>query len=376
MKRTKQLLGAVSVTALVAMTSAPAMAEGIRAGTDITNNVSVTYDSGGVTQTAVTDSDTFAVDRRVNVVVASNDTANVDVTAGETGAVLSFDVTNLSNDVVDLNLSAAAGSNAGASNFTFFVDANGNGALEAGEEVTFLDEVEADETIEVFVLSDIGGGLSNGDIADVVLTATAHEADTGGNGDGNDDGTLGAILSDAGGDSADQDVVDTVFADGAGDTDAAEDGAFSDTGTYEVAGAVVTVRKSSSVISDPVNGTTDPKAIPGAVIEYCIAVSNASGADATNIVVTDTLPLDVEYDATFGILLNATATVTPGTGGAPDEAACTGGAADPGNSSFTDNAPGVADVVTGNLNDVSAGSALGLRFRVTIPAVVPGTPTT
>ena len=52
--------------------------------------------------------------------------------------------------------------------------------------------------------------------------------------------------------------------------------------------------KTSRIIDDPVNGTTNPKAIPGATIEYCIVVSNASGAaTGTNIDVNDELPADV-----------------------------------------------------------------------------------
>ena len=49
MKTTKQLLGAVSAFALVAMTSAPALAQGTSAGSTITNNVTVSFNVGGVT---------------------------------------------------------------------------------------------------------------------------------------------------------------------------------------------------------------------------------------------------------------------------------------------------------------------------------------
>ena len=53
--------------------------------------------------------------------------------------------------------------------------------------------------------------------------------------------------------------------------------------------ANITVVKSSAVISDPLNGTTNPKRIPGAVIEYSIVVTNTVGAQATNLTVTDSL---------------------------------------------------------------------------------------
>ena len=68
--------------------------------------------------------------------------------------------------------------------------------------------------------------------------------------------------------------VDTVFADGAGTADAANDGKISAKGDYTVAAAVLSVNKYATLISDPINGTTNPKMIPGAVVEYCIALAN------------------------------------------------------------------------------------------------------
>ncbi|PWQ93435.1 hypothetical protein [Leucothrix arctica] len=55
-----------------------------------------------------------------------------------------------------------------------------------------------------------------------------------------------------------------------------------------------TMQKSSSVISDPLNGTTNPKAIPGAVIEYTLLVTN-TGYDYTDndqFEISDALPPD------------------------------------------------------------------------------------
>lgn len=54
--------------------------------------------------------------------------------------------------------------------------------------------------------------------------------------------------------------------------------------------ATLTVDKTSIVISDPVNGTTDPKLIPGATARYCILVTNAGSATTTTVALTDTLP--------------------------------------------------------------------------------------
>ncbi len=59
----------------------------------------------------------------------------------------------------------------------------------------------------------------------------------------------------------------------------------------------LSVTKISSVISDPVNGTTDPKSIPGATIQYCILISNAGSATASSISATDTIPGNLTYTA-------------------------------------------------------------------------------
>ncbi len=61
--------------------------------------------------------------------------------------------------------------------------------------------------------------------------------------------------------------------------------------------APLIVTKTSSVVSDPHNGTINPKAIPGATVRYCVLVSNpdAATATATAIVITDAIPAGVTY---------------------------------------------------------------------------------
>jgi uncharacterized repeat protein (TIGR01451 family) len=344
MKTTKQLLGAVSAIALVAMSSAPALAEGTNAGATITNNVTVSFNVGGVAQNAETASNSFTVDRRVNVNVNYIGPAT-SVAPGAQDQAIAFDVTNLSNDTVDLALASAltGGNNANIASFRIYRDTNGNNSFDSADTlVTYLDEVAEDATVRVFVVANVGLNAVNADNFDVTLTANAHAA--GGT------GALGAELVGTSG--ANTSGIDNVLFDGAGDTDVANDGAFSDTGRYTVAGAVVTVAKASRVVSDPVNGITNPKAIPGATVEYCITVANASGAaTATSVGVSDDLPVDVTYDAGFGIFVNGDATCASGTAGG----AFTAGAG-----------AGGADQVTGSLSDIAAGETRSLYFRVVI----------
>lgn len=66
-----------------------------------------------------------------------------------------------------------------------------------------------------------------------------------------------------------------------------------------LATANLVVTKTSTPISDPINGTVNPKQIPGAVVEYAISVTNAGNrsVDASTISIIDMLPAGVTYDA-------------------------------------------------------------------------------
>ncbi len=71
------------------------------------------------------------------------------------------------------------------------------------------------------------------------------------------------------------------------------------TNTPNAANALLTVVKFSSVVSDPINGTINPKMIPGAVVRYSIMVTNTGTLTVTSnsIVITDPLPTQFLYHA-------------------------------------------------------------------------------
>ncbi|KEO91140.1 hypothetical protein EH31_00315 [Erythrobacter longus] len=369
MRQSKRLLGAVSAFALIAMSSTPALAVGTTAGDTITNSVTVSYQVGNDPNTtqSVTDSDTFTVDRVIDVNVNLTSVSPVTVAPGQTQAVLAFDVTNLSNDVVDLDLSTVltGGTAANIENITIYADLDGDGVLDQAEidagPITFLDEVAADdgagsETIKVLVVADITTDAVNSDTFDIVLIADAHEAGAAG---------LGVEINANNGD-ANTAGVDTVLADGSGTAEeGVAGGDHSDLGSFSVSGALVTVVKSSRIVSDPVNGTTNPKAIPGAVIEYCIAVTNGAGAaDATAVSVNDDLPGDVTFTVGSGIFLG---TATVDSSGATPVATCSGGTDEEGgDATFTAGGANGAGVINGTLADIPASTTSSVYFEVTI----------
>jgi len=59
--------------------------------------------------------------------------------------------------------------------------------------------------------------------------------------------------------------------------------------------AILGMTKAWVVVSDPVNGTTNPKPIPGALIQYSITVTNSGPGtvDAGSVVIIDALPVQI-----------------------------------------------------------------------------------
>jgi hypothetical protein len=64
------------------------------------------------------------------------------------------------------------------------------------------------------------------------------------------------------------------------------------TNTKRAANATLTIVKSSTLVSDPKNGTTNPKAIPGAIVRYALVITNTGTltVDSNSIFMIDSLP--------------------------------------------------------------------------------------
>lgn len=334
----------------------PAFAAGTAAGSTITNTATVNYQVGGVAQTAINASNNITVDRKITLTVAEVGSATTTVAPGATAQVTSFTVTNTSNDTLDLGLTAAqlasgTAAHGGTDNFdvtglSMFVDTNGNGTYDAGTDaaVTFLDEVAADASRTVFLVGAIPIARVNGDVAGVTLTAQARAS--GGV------GSQGAVITETAG--ANTAGVDTVFADSAGPVagDAARDGKASDDDDYTVSAPTLTVTKQSRIVSDPINGSTNPKLIPGAIVEYCIVVANAAGgAAATSVAISDPLPAQTTFVAASSFL-NGTYTGSAPTGTCNLDGTAGGSVA--------------AGTLSGTLGTVAAGTTRTLYFQVTI----------
>jgi uncharacterized repeat protein (TIGR01451 family) len=343
-------------------------AAGTLQGTVINNTATVGYTVGGVSQpVASSNTVSFVVDRRINLTVAEVGGIATEVIPGSVDRISSFTVTNSTNGIQDFRLLAAndaagAGTafgdtdNFDVTSLRVFID-NGNGTYDpALDTATYIDELGPDQTVTVFVLGNVPGGQVNGDTAGVTLRAFAADSGTA--------ATLGADATQTTG-AETPGVVDTVFGDEAGAAntvgDAARDGSHSDDDEFDVVTAALTVIKSQTVISDPFNGSSSPKAIPGAVVEYCVDINNTGATQADAIVLTDTIPANATYQAgTIRVGVTGTGTAcTSGTGTAEDDDATGGG--DAGDYNVT-----TAGAVTVRGGNVAAAARYKAVFRVTI----------
>ena len=298
--------------ALLGLVSQSALAVGTTSGSTISNQATLNYTVGGVSQTAITSAAaSFTVDDKVNVLVAGG--VITGVTPGTTGVLTPFTVTNNGNATQGYNLTAAnaasgaytVNATAVTDNFdpvtalTIYRDNNCDGLINGADAVvTTIPTLNAGATACLVVSTDIPLGQLNGDAAVVSLKATtvwptplvpAEEPAA---------VVAGAVVSATAG--ANTAGIDVVLADAAGVIDNASDGMSSTYGAYKVSTAVLSVSKVATVLCDPINGGgagNNPKNIPGAVVQYAITITNASGgASATLTTVTDALAASLAFE--------------------------------------------------------------------------------
>lgn len=297
MYKTSKLAG-VAIAAIAMATAAPAFAadQGTDAGTSIENIASVSYEVAGVGQTPVTDNDIFVVDRKIVFTLEETGNVTTNVTLNQADAATAFTLTNNTNAPLDFAFTltqigtGAAVTHGGTDAFNILTpkiyhDVDGSGTLTAGdvEITTHFDELAEGTSVSIIVVGNIPTTGANGSKAGVQLEAIAYL--------GGGTGTQGALVTHT--TTADvAGTVDNVIATANQKTVGPNIVASSiDQDDYTIAAPTITVEKTSRIVSDPINGTSNPKRIPGAVVEYCILVRNAGGAAATNVAVSDTVPL-------------------------------------------------------------------------------------
>ncbi|WP_254603122.1 hypothetical protein [Sphingomonas bacterium] len=361
------LLTGTAIAASVGSAYAQTTGSGTAAGTVVTNTAQASYTVNGAAQTVSSNAATFVVDRKVNLTVAAVQTSNTQVSLGQNSAVLTFKVTNTTNGTQDFNLAAdqivstgvlPGADNFDATNLRVFVDSNGNGVYDPGvDTATYIDELPEDGSATVFVVGDIPNTAGD-TLAFVSLKATVAAGGT--------PGTQGAALVPTDPALPDtQGSVDIVFADNDSDgigPDIARNGSGRAYAAYEVSvhNVALSVVKSSQVLSDGISGV-NPKALPGAVVQYCLTVNNATiGTAANGVTLTDVIPANTTYvpgSIQVGALGGAGVCLT---GGVPiaDDGSTVG--------LYGGSFNTTSKTVTATIPTLLGGTSLAASFRVTI----------
>ena len=266
------------------------------AGVQIDATATITYEVNGVELPSKTATNQFVVDRKIDFTVATTEEAAVDVKPGDQNQILNFTVTNTGNATFDFSLSTLHNPTAAfdvtemfdAANVTVFVESGATVGYQLGEDIaTYINDLAPAATKVVYVVSDILPVQVELDGSTIDLVAQAAESD----------GAPGASITSDDRDDPDAATLQDVLADaiGTGAGDGVRDGKHSAKSAYRVRSAVLSITKSTSVISDPVSTGPNFKAIPGAIIRYSILIQNAAGAGATasNITVSDDLSTEI-----------------------------------------------------------------------------------
>jgi len=277
----------------------------------IENSATLSYSAGGVAQPDVDTEtpDSFVVDKKIDMVLETDDTNQIEVTPGQTERITHFSFKNEGNADQKFTFSSSNLVNDGEADYDNDKDNEdvSNRIIECIGGTPDPATSAADGTINIEVPQDANLTCTlsvtipsaptgaDGDIMNVELLATATKAD----------GTTPeeeTTVSDT------QDAVDVVFADGEsvvngassglGDTENEDNSTKGDTkgdgkeaarSGYIIQTPVLSVTKTSCPVSDPVNGTTNPKRIPGAIIRYMFDIKNTGTGSVDDLNITDTI---------------------------------------------------------------------------------------
>ena len=138
------------------------------------------------------------------------------------------------------------------------------------------------------------------------------------------------------------------------DSVAADTGIFTRADLF-ITSTSMTVTKISSVVSDGTSAS-NPKAIPGAIVRYCVLVTNNGGATQSNVKPTDILPATVTYVPAS--MLSGAACANAAT--AEDDDAAGADESDPFGMSIA------GSTITGSAASLAPGATFAMAFRVTI----------
>ncbi|WP_128892437.1 DUF11 domain-containing protein [Erythrobacter sp. HKB08] len=297
--KTRTILAAPMLVA--SLVSTPALAEGVDAGTIISNTATATYTTPDGETTVDSNTVDLSVDELLDVTVTTLDSGPVGTAPGQ--AVLTFEVTNTGNGPEAFELTAepvVAGNDFDTTVVAIAVDTNGNGVYDDGiDEILTAPEttsvLDADAAITVFVVVTVPADAADTQESTVQLTAAAATGT----------GAPGTVFDGQG-----ESGVDAVV--GATGASATADSSL-------VVGITTVSLVKTADVADPFGGTT---VVPGSIVTYTITASVDGSGSVDDLVVTDAYPAGTSYTA--GTLTLDGTSLTDATGDDAGEADAAG----------------------------------------------------
>lgn len=315
------------------------------AGTSVSNTFELSYAVSGATQPIITNDNVsppagavvqgtptlFTVDRKVDLIVTATNSPLTTAPGGN--GTLTFEVLNEGNDTSAYSFSVAD-LDSGASTFDatgiivrYLIDANDNGTADDGAYTVLTETPIGTAAGSAFVTGDVpkgvrvfvqvqgtvGAAVADTFTDDITLVAEARDPTAFAN---EASATPAAVTAATAGANVLTGSAQNVLADGTG-VAAAEntgdaDGLYAATGVLAVEAANIVASKTVTVIKEPgiadpfvaltdcatATAVADAKAVPGSCVEYTIQVqNNGATATATNLVIDDILPAEVNFIA-------------------------------------------------------------------------------
>jgi uncharacterized repeat protein (TIGR01451 family) len=289
----------------------PLSAQGVAAGTDISNKVIVNYQVDNIAQEPIESSPsgnslagtgngqatTFKVDRKIDLVLTGNSNANVN--PGDSQAEVTFTLQNEGNAIQEFSLipDYTLTSDDFDSNNCHVEVTGVTGALLPSVTLPTSGNIKlkADQQASISVKCDIplnhnSSPINTGDTSLLSLIATTEK---------NEDGS---ITTESSADTPSG--IETVYADNAGLDDSVRDAMHSARRTYTASNSTIapTLAMEKTIVSvlDSSSGNT---AIAGAEVTYNIRINTTGMGVINNLVITDPTPAEMSYK-TGSIKLN------------------------------------------------------------------------
>jgi uncharacterized repeat protein (TIGR01451 family) len=260
-------------------------------GTGVTNTATLSYTSGTTTIGGINSTVDFVVDRKVIFSVTDNQLGAdpVAVNAGD-DAVTVYTIQNDSNAPISFLLPVPPT----GTTYSYVDPTDGTTLItvESTDSAAIIPLATGNATtpvtVEITVTLTVPNDADSGDQIFTPLNIVAVEPAT--------NATIGGgvtagdqIVATESSEAWDEDVIQTITI---GDLLNADGVSveLDNTQEFVVAASDIALVKSVAILSDPVNGTTNPKAIPGAVVEYTLTITNSGLIAATDVVLSDAVP--------------------------------------------------------------------------------------